>query len=282
MLTPTTKSLLIILIMIHSHVSLSECVTGYNCWRCSTTNIRTCEWCHSQNDGDILAKGGYTSTSTGCTHNIPFTIDNCWIYWPKGPTERYKEMTVGTTYGSRCWLCLSTVTYLTYVSSTGTEACTDTALSLTGATCAAITGCSTTVCYQGTSSDAVFCAMCSVDYYPSGVTLISPDGATMYRASTCTLGLGSIDNCSLYDIAPDGSVICFECIANYVTDYEQTKCTLPLNTNLYNCAQFQYGTDWACYTCKKEYVFSYQQCVEYSRLIHLVGLFGFVVLGSLF
>ena len=276
--------------IINSTLTVPNCQNYNFCQACDETITTKCLYCY--NSGDLLglneqvsspqtggqfgssARAGSSATATECTNGIPtaYSVTNCLFYNFYGPTSVYTGMAT-TSIINKCLYCDSRDFIL--MSEYGpTEYCASKSIYMSGVDCIKISNCKQTVCYNGTTTNYVWCNICESGYIPSGIAQM--DSTTQYRAASCITGK-PISNCEYYEISGTStSPVCFRCQNGYTTSYNKNSC-VQTSGDTENCLRLNSSGEY-CLICLPKYWFSAAKCRQKGFLIDL-SIIGLIFTG---
>jgi len=158
--------------------------------------------------------------------------------------------------------------FKTWVNASTTLACTDTALTLTGATCAEISNCEQTLCYDGTT-DTVACGVCKKNYYGSTWEAVNGSGSAACTATP------TITNCEQQFQSSATVNKCYTCKSNFAVANDELSCVAYTTDS--NCRSLQTGNA-ACRNCWHAYYWNATVCKLAAKILAV----GLLALAALF
>lgn len=240
-----TIILIISALLVARSMSAATCAAANYCMGCDATTADKCVSCFNWGDGGSVGPRALNTTNNNCQTAITSTykVANCKIY-PGGQVTTQSARSVGD-----CSLC--TKKYKTWVASSSTLACTDTAITLTSATCAVVTNCEQTVCYDTTGTDTVACSMCKKGYSGASWEATNSSGS-----ASCSSG-NTITNCEMQYQTGASTNACYYCKSKYAVANDSASCVSYTTDS--NCQHLQSGNT-ECRTCWYSYYWSATKC----------------------
>jgi len=222
----------------------SSCAAANYCMGCHASTADVCTVCFNWGDGGSIGPKALNTTSNNCQTAIASTYKtaNCKIFSGSQQTGQ------SSVSSSDCLVC--TKKYKTWVNTSSTLACTDTAITLTSATCAVISNCEQTFCVDSTT-DTVKCSICKSGY--SGATW---DTTNSSGSASCSSG-NTITNCKMQYQTGASTNKCYYCASKYAVANAETSCVSYTTDS--NCQLLQSG-DSNCRNCWYSYYWNATKC----------------------
>jgi len=234
-------SVLVIAAICAAAFAAPTCVKTNYCMGCHASTADTCVSCFNWMAGKVGPRtlNSTTNCQTALTTRV---VTDCKVYNGSVATP------AGTKLSSDCQVCNKD--FKNWTNSSSTLACSNTALTLTGTTCAKVANCMQVLCNDDTT-DSFGCVMCNKNY--SGATYVNSTVGT----SSCTK-TNAVTNCEvMYYGSSISDKYCHYCKSGFAVANANTSCVAFTTDS--NCRHLQSG-DTACRTCWDAYYWDATKC----------------------